>query len=575
MAITSSPKFTLSLASKIDRQEIYKLRHIVYANELKQHKENPSRELRDELDLCNQYIVAKQEQNIVGFISITTPASLKYSVDKYFSRSSIPYDFDDYLYEIRLLTIIEPKRKNSLALALMYASFRWVQSHGGKYIVSICRSDILDMYRKAGLWPLNQKVESGMVTYDLCVAEVENLESHVQKNLLRYKALQNKLEWQLPLAFFAPSACYHGGAFFEAIGEDLQNLQKARTIINADVLDAWFPPSPSVLNILQKNLPWLLKTSPPTHSGGLIKVISEVRGINNNCILPGAGSSDLIFLSLKALLNETSKVLIIDPCYGEYIYVLEKIVKCRFTRFTLSHENQFKIDTSSLLAEIQKNYDMVILVNPNSPTGLYIPKKEMTKMLLQIPSSTLVWLDETYIEYAGSSESMEKMATKTENVMVCKSMSKVYALSGVRAAYLCCSPHLIETLKTISPPWAVSLPAQAAAIMALKDEEYYLKKYAETRKLRSSLKQKLLKIGISEVIEGVANFLLFYLPPKVQLFQFLQLCKKENLFLRDVSNMGKSLRDNMVRIAVKDEKTNDKMVYIIEGVLKKLIELKP
>ncbi|MBC7759598.1 MAG: aminotransferase class I/II-fold pyridoxal phosphate-dependent enzyme [Phormidesmis sp. FL-bin-119] len=575
MAITSAPKFTLSLASKIDRQEIYKLRHIVYANELKQHKENPSRELRDELDLCNQYIIARQEQNIVGFISITTPASLKYSVDKYFSRSSIPYDFDDYLYEIRLLTIIEAKRKNSLALALMYASFRWVQSHGGKFIVSICRSDILDMYRKAGLWPLNQKVESGMLTYDLCVAEVENLESHVQKNLFRYKALQNKLNWQLPLAFFAPSACYHGGAFFEAIGEDLQNLQKARKVINADVLDAWFPPSPSVLNILQKNLPWLLKTSPPTHSGGLIKVISEVRGINNNCILPGAGSSDLIFLSLKALLNETSKVLIIDPCYGEYIYVLEKIVKCQFTRFTLSHENQFKIKTSSLLAEIQKNYDMVILVNPNSPTGLHIPKKEMTKMLLQIPSSTLVWLDETYIEYAGSSESMEKMATKTENVMVCKSMSKVYALSGVRAAYLCCSPHLIETLKTISPPWAVSLPAQAAAIMALKDEEYYLKKYAETRKLRSSLKQKLLKIGISEVIEGVANFLLFYLPPKVQLFQFLQLCKKENLFLRDVSNMGKSLRDNMVRIAVKDEKTNDKMVYIIEGVLKKLIELKP
>lgn len=110
--------------------------------------------------------------------------------------------------------------------------------------------------------------------------------------------------------------------------------------------------------------------------------------------------------------------------------------------------------------------------------------------------------------------------------------------------------------------------------MALKDDKYYLKKYAETRKLRSSLKQRLIKIGISEVIEGVANFLLFYLPPQIHLSQFLQLCKEENLFVRDVSNMGKSLEDNMVRIAVKDEKTNDKMVFIIKGVLKKLEEVK-
>lgn len=157
MPIASVPQFTLSIASVSDRREIYKIRHHVYAKELHQHKANPSCELSDELDAVNQYIVAKQEQNVVGFISITPPTSTKYSVDKYFTRSSIPYDFDDYLYEIRLLTIIEPKRKSSLALALMFASFRWVQSHGGKYIVSICRSDILAMYKKAGLQPLHQK----------------------------------------------------------------------------------------------------------------------------------------------------------------------------------------------------------------------------------------------------------------------------------------------------------------------------------------------------------------------------------------------------------------------------------
>ena len=573
MPIHTVPKFTLSIASESDRQEIYKIRHNVYAKELQQQKENSNCELRDELDMHNHYIVAKHDQSVVGFVSITPPTSTKYSVDKYFSRSTIPYVFDDYLYEIRLLTIIEQKRKGSLALALMFASFRWVQSHGGKYIVSICRSDILAMYKKAGLFPVNRKVLSGKVMYDLCVAEVDSLDTHVQQNVVRYKAFQSKIDWKLPIKFFAPSACYHGGAFFEAIGEDLQNLQMAKKVINADVLDAWFLPSPYVLNILQQNLPWLLQTSPPTHANGLIQVISEVRGINKHYILPGAGSSDLIFLAFTALLNNTSKVLVIDPCYGEYVHVLEKIVKCRLTRFTLSRANKFEIDTLSLLTEIQKAYDMVVLVNPNSPTGVYIPKKEMENMLRQIASSTIVWIDETYIEYAGVNESLEKMATQMENVIVCKSMSKVYALSGVRAAYLCCPPHFIEVLKTLTPPWAISLPAQAAAIMALKDEEYYQKKYAETHKLRTSLKKELLRIGIAEIIEGVGNSLLFYLPPQIRVRQFLQLCKEENLFVRDVSNMGKSLGNNAVRIAVKDEKTNNKMIYIINNVLKTLLAI--
>lgn len=567
MITIRSENYILSAAYSKEREQIYKARHAVYAGELQQHQTNDAGELRDELDDFNHYIVAKQREEIVGFISITPPSSPKYSVDKYFDRSGIPYEFDDRLYEIRLLTVMEPKRNGSLAHLLMYAAFRWVQSHGGKHIVSICRADILDMYKKAGLTPLDQSVVSGKVTYELCVAEVDDLQGQVDQNQVRYKALQSKADWKLPFAFFAPSACYHGGAFFQAIGEDLQQLEKIKEVINADVLDAWFPPSPKVLDVLQNNLPWLLQTSPPTHAGGLINVISGVRGVSKNCILPGAGSSDLIFLALRALLSNTSRVLIIDPCYGEYVHVLEKVVQCQVVRFTLNREEKFRVDTEALLEEARKGYDMVILVNPNSPTGVYIPKEEMGSMLEQIPSSTIVWVDETYIEYTGSGQSLEKMASRSENVIVCKSMSKVYALSGVRAAYLCCAPHLIETLKPLSPPWAVSLPAQAAAITALKDEDYYKERYLETHYLRKKLMQELLNIGAVEVIDGVANFLLFYLPPHIPVQNFIELCREENLFLRDVSNMGRNLGASAVRIAVKDEETNNKMISIMQSVI--------
>lgn len=520
---------TLTVASEKDRQTIYKIRHAIYANELHQHSTNATNELSDDLDVSNHYVVAKIDNEVGGFISITSPASTKFSVDKYFQRSSIPYQFDHFLFEIRLLTVVQKNRNSPIAFSLMYAAFRWVQSHGGRNIVAICRTDLIDMYMKAGLTPTGSKASSGEVTYELSLASIDELQRKVLNNRGVYTALQKRVNWRLPFLFFAPPSCYHGGSFFKEVGENLQTLEKAKQVINADVLDAWFPPSPKVLSALQTHLPWLIQTSPPTYAEGLIEVIAERRGVYAHNILPGAGSSDLIFLSLRTFLTHKSNVLIIDPCYGEYMHVLEHIIRCTVTRFTLSREEGFKVDTISLLEEISKGYDMVVLVNPNSPTGVHIPKDQMIKMLVHIPPSTIFWIDETYVEYAGPNQSLEQFAMGTEHVIICKSMSKVYSLSGVRAAYLCCSPHFIETLKGFTPPWAVSLPAQLAAIAALKDSAYYEEKYSETHRLRKQLKEDLVDLGMVYLIEGIANFILFYLPSNsLQPDIFLQKCQEEN-----------------------------------------------
>ena len=570
MSPTPQSKLRLLIASEADRQVIYAIRHAVYADELRQHPINDLYQLTDSLDAVNHYVVAKQDDKLVGFVSVTSPTAKTYSVDKYFDRSVIPYPFDEDLYEIRLLTVIKTNRASHVALALMFASFRWIQSHGGQHIVAICRTDLAAMYQKAGLQLLGQTAKSGQMTYELAIAGVDQLQQQVRNNYGQYEALRQKLNWQLPFSYFAPSACYHGGQFFNAIGEELQTLYKAKQIINADVLDAWFPPSPAVLNILQENLAWLLQTSPPTHANGLRKVIAQVRGVSEQCILPGAGSSDLIFLAMGSLLSPASKVLLLDPCYGEYPHVLEQVIGCQISRFALCRANEFNVDTEALLTEIKRGYDLVVLVNPNSPTGVHIPRKTLETMLSQVPITTLVWVDETYIDFVNAAESLEQFAVTTENVIICKSMSKAYALSGIRVAYLCSSPHWLETLKSLSPPWAVSLPAQAAAIAALNDPDYYREKYAQTHSLRATLKQSLLNLGVEGVINGVANFLLFYLPDHVVTSEFLAACRHENLFLRDVSNMGKSLGPNAVRIAVKDAETNNRMVAILEKVLSRV-----
>src|SRR5205814_10473124 len=153
------------------------------------------------------------------------------------------------------------------------------------------------------------------------------------------------------------------------------------------------------------------------------------------------------------------------PTYGEYAHVLERVIGCRVDRFVLHRASNFNVDVDELSKTIarrrrRRRYDLVVLVNPNSPTGRHIPRPDMQRLLTAVNPGTRVWIDETYLEYVGAKESLERFAAGSANVFVCKSMSKVYALSGLRAAYLCGPAAEIRQLRAITPPWAVSLPAQ-------------------------------------------------------------------------------------------------------------------
>jgi len=570
--LTNSQRLTTRVANNWDREEIYKLRHEIYAKELQQHQENNSGCLSDDLDSNNVYLIVKYSEEICGFISITLGQNKKLSLDKYFERKDIPINFDEYLYEVRLLSVIKKYRSSNTAMLLMYGAKRWVEAHGGKNIISICRKEIFQFYVKAGLSSLNKTTASGKVVYELAFASIDDLNTVILQEKDKYQKLNNNVNWNMLFSFYPPEPCYHGGEFFKAIGERLDELEKKEAIINADVLDAWFPPSPKVVKIVKKNLSWLLQTSPPTHSGGLIKAIAEKRGVNEANILPGAGSSDLIFLGMTHLLNSFSKVLILNPCYGEYGYVFKNIIKCSVTQFNLDSNENYSIDPDRLLVEIKKDYDMIILVNPNNPTGIYFPNQKLKEILKQVSSSTLVWIDETCIEYVGADESLEKTACQSENIIVCKSLSKVYALSGARVAYLCCSPHIIESLKSKTPPWAVSLPAQLAAIQALNDDEYYYKKYNQTHKLRKNLKRMLQRIGFSEIYEGQTNSLLFFLPMDTfSADEFLRECKNFDLYLRGFDHIKNEKGAKAIRVAVKSQSINKRIIGIIKQLLKNKI----
>jgi histidinol-phosphate/aromatic aminotransferase/cobyric acid decarboxylase-like protein len=556
-------RLAVRMAADRDREIIYHLRHEVYARELAQHSINREGRLTDSLDAFNHYIVVSDCDRIVGFVSITPPGGPGYSIDKYFTREQLPFPVDDKLYEIRLLTVPQASRRSLLASALMYAAFRWIEARGGTHIVAIGRQEIRNIHLRVGLKPTGQNVQSGAVTYGLLHGTLADIHAALPGVHLILDRVEAEMSWQIGVTFNTPAACYHGGKFFEAVGDEFQTLERLDSVVNADVLDAWFPPSPNAIAAIEQRLPQLLRTSPPTGCEGLVRTIARVRGVRPECILPGAGSSDLLFLALRHWLTPASRVLILDPSYGEYAHILEQVIRCRIERLPLERAEQYRLDPGRLELSLAGEYDLVVLVNPNSPTGQHVPREYLEEVLRKSPLTTRIWVDETYVEYAGPDQSLEQFAARSENVIVCKSMSKTYALSGARVAYLCAGAHHMESLRPLTPPWAVSLPAQIAAVKALADPEYYAARYRETHALRQQLIEALKPLNW-EIISGVTNFILCHLPENgPDADAVVARCRERGLFLRNVATMGTCFGNRALRIAVKDAETNRRMIEIL------------
>lgn len=356
---------------------------------------------------------------------------------------------------------------------------------------------------------------------------------------------------------------FHGGRFFETIGTDFHNLERADDVINADVLDAWFDPSPRVIARLLEHLPFLSRTSPPAHADGLVRAISRVRCVPVTNLSVGGGSSQLIFTCLPALLSERSRVLILDPMYGEYAHVLENVLHCEVVRHFLSQDTGFAVDAAALFREVGSiRPDMVIMVNPNSPTGQYWASKDLLELVMRYPG-TLFLIDETYIDYLGSNESLEGLVPEHPNLVVIKSMSKVYALSGLRAAYMAASEEIVRLVGRRLPPWSVSLPAQVAAVEALADPDYYQARYRETHALRTETVRSLQTLPGTKLFDSCASFYMIKATEQSASWIQQQL-EAENIFVRHCGSMSTRFQDNFLRIAVK---TRDQNRRIVAGLI--------
>jgi histidinol-phosphate/aromatic aminotransferase/cobyric acid decarboxylase-like protein len=360
------------------------------------------------------------------------------------------------------------------------------------------------------------------------------------------------------------SHCYHGGAFWNEIGPGFDRLDRREDVVAADVLDAWFLPAPEVLNAIVE-LEWLCRTSPPTHAEGLVEAISRVRRIAPANILPGPGSSAILYQALPRWLSASAKVLLVEPCYGEYAHLCRSIGCQVEWQITLS-EHSFALDLDAWSDSLKSgDFDLAVLVNPNNPTGASIDTDQLRNILSRIPAHTRVLIDEAYVDFVGIS-SCEPLTLLFPNLFVLKSLSKCFALSGLRAAYLIGDELEMSKLRLFTPPWWVSLPAQVASIAAIGCEDYYSSRYAQTQFLRLIQAQALQKLGVDTY--GAANWLLAKLPRGSSASFVVDQAQSKGVFLRHAGRTAHSLGDEWIRIAIRSESENARILEALGGSIK-------
>jgi histidinol-phosphate/aromatic aminotransferase/cobyric acid decarboxylase-like protein len=356
-------------------------------------------------------------------------------------------------------------------------------------------------------------------------------------------------------------SCKHGGGAFDYLGHQFERISRADEVVAADVLDAWYPPAPRVIKQLEENLRWGIKTSPPALAKGLIQKIAEVRRIKPNQINVGGGSSHIIYTALSPILRECSKVVVVQPCYGEYAHYLTHV----FPRQVISYNtepNHFRVAVDQLAKFVKKHEaKAVIIVNPCNPTGHGIKRSDLQHLLDQLSSNVRLIIDETYIDYLDSGDSLESYVAKYPNLMIIKSMSKIYALSGLRIGYLICEEASAMELTKYFPPYSVGTLAQMAAITALDEADYYQRMVAETQKRIAYLTQYLNLIPGIAVLPSVGPGLLLDLKDFIVKAPAVEaLAKEQAILVRDISDQGPQTPHRYLRIAAADYPDLDRII---------------
>ena len=235
----------------------------------------------------------------------------------------------------------------------------------------------------------------------------------------------------------------------------------------------------------------------------------------------------------------------------------------------MAPETNYTVSVDAMLKAVTAKTKVVFLANPNNPTGTYIPFDEVKRLHQSLPPHVLLVLDAAYAEYVQRNdyESGIELVATSENVVMCRTFSKIYALAALRLGWMYGPPHVVDAINRIRGPFNVNAAAIAAGIAAIRDSEHVERSRAHNTQWLAWLTEQIGKLGLT-VTPSVGNFLLIHFPETngrtaKEADAFLT---KRGLILRQVS--GYKL-PNALRMSVGTEEANRLMVQALTDFLGK------
>lgn len=297
----------------------------------------------------------------------------------------------------------------------------------------------------------------------------------------------------------------------------------------------------------------------------LLNSISEFENIEKERIILGNGAIECIFLLGEHL--KSKHTLLLAPTFVEYERAFSKY-NSKISFYNLKEENKFDLNVESLIKNIEENreipIDTVVICNPNNPTGRLTPKNELKKLLDYCNENSIkLVMDEAFVDFTEDEElnSMKEYLSYS-NLIILKSLTKFFAIPGLRLGYLLTSnKKILEDIKSNRIPWVINCMASSIAINSLKDLEYIKRSKECVIKNRLFLMKELLEIKNIIVLKGEANYLL--LKSSINLKEKLS---KYNIMIRTCDNY-RNMPVGYYRIAVKDEISNNKLIDCLNEII--------
>lgn len=299
---------------------------------------------------------------------------------------------------------------------------------------------------------------------------------------------------------------------------------------------------------------------PDIEAQALKKAVGGMLAVPQEYLLFGNGASELLMAAAHGI--KPKKTVISAPSFYGYEYAA-KAVDSHILYYELKRENGFAV-TENILEALTEDVELLILANPNNPTGRLIEKSVGMALLRHCEEKGIyVVLDECFIEFCGGNHTMLPEIEQFEHLILVRAFTKIFAIPGVRSGYLICkNKPLLAQIAAQLPEWNLSCFAQEAGCACAEETEFVTETAGYVRRERAFVEQELRRKGF-RVFPSEANFVLIYRDESGYESSLYEQLLKQGILIRDCANF-RGLGRGFYRIAVKNREENRRLLQAVE-----------